>query len=66
MIPAGWTPSIERRRGLVVWIASCDARPELRFEATSPEDLEDQVHEALDAWQTELELALAISAGGRR
>lgn len=61
-LPAGWAAAIDGRG---VYVATCAARPELRFESTSAVDLEDQVHEALDAWQTELELAGAWSARSR-
>lgn len=56
-LPAGW---LAGRRG-DVHVAMCEARPELRFESMSAIDLVDQVHEALDAWQTDLELAGARS-----
>lgn len=61
-MPAGWVWGIDDRG---VYVATCVSRPELRFESTSAVDLEDQVHEALDAWQTELELAGAWSARSR-
>jgi len=60
-LPAGWTAGT---RG-DVYVATCAARPELRFESTGAVDLIDQVHEALDAWQTELDLRGAWSARSR-
>ena len=63
-LPHGW--AVETRadgEGPPVHVAVCTYRligeTPLRFESTSWGDLLDQVLEAMDAWQTELELAQA-------
>jgi hypothetical protein len=64
-MPPGWVFEVITQAGEPdVYAATCPYRaagPHLRFESTSAMDLLDQVHEALDAWQTELELAQAIA-----
>lgn len=64
-LPHGWAVETRAEPGPPVYVAVCTYRligqTELRFESTSWADLLDQVHEALDAWQTELELAQAAT-----
>ncbi len=64
-LPHGWAIETRADPGPPIYVATYVHRlvgdHELRFESTSWSDLLDQVHEALDAWQTELE----ISQGGR-
>lgn len=63
-LPQGWAiDAREDEEGPRVYVATFERRligqRELRFESTALGDLIDQVLEALDAWQTELELAQA-------
>lgn len=67
-LPHGWAVETRADPGPPVYVATYMHRlvgdRELRFESTSLGDLLDQVLEAMDAWQTELDLAEAIAAGG--
>ena len=65
-MPLGWAWGvIDDGDGLPVYYAYAEHRegpaPFLHFESTSAVDLIDQVHEALDAWQTDLEMRAAMA-----
>lgn len=65
-IPLGWAWGIlDEDTATPVYYAYAEHRDGpaacLHFESTSAIDLVDQVHEALDAWQTDLEMRLALN-----
>lgn len=65
-IPLGWAWGIiDADAAVPVYYAYAEHRTDpaecLHFESTSAIDLVDQVHEALDAWQTDLEMRLGLN-----
>ena len=67
-IPLGWAWGVlDAGSDVPVYYAYAEHRTGpaecLHFESTSAIDLVDQVHEALDAWQTDLELSLRLNRG---
>lgn len=67
-IPLGWAWGvIDDGDQVPVYYAYAEHRAGpaecLHFESTSAIDLVDQVHEALDAWQTDLEMRLGLNRG---
>ena len=70
-MPLGWARGvIDDGDGVPVFYAYAEHRegsaPFLHFESTSEADLIDQVHEALDAWQTDLEMRAAMAPSSTR
>lgn len=70
-MPLGWASGvIDDQDGIPVYYAYAEHRAgpatALHFESTSAIDLIDQVHEALDAWQTDLELRAGVAASMAR
>lgn len=68
-VPRGWMCGVHIREedGLAVYFAYAEHRTGLvlDFEATSAVDLVDQVNEAIDAWQTDLEMRAGMATHRR-